>query len=69
MHKLLLTSEADFKSFESAYTGHQVYYGDVQSLLELPEKYPCVVVWQTENNDNGPSWLCGEYVYLDDFED
>jgi hypothetical protein len=67
--KELLYDKSNFDIFIKTYTGNNHDgHGDVVSNLEEPEKYPCVLVWKIEVDDNGPDYIDGEYVYLEDFE-
>lgn len=67
MNKILLTTKEEFEEFERNNTGRLPFYGNTSSCLDNPEKYPCVLVWDIEDNLDGPSHLRGEFVYLDDF--
>ncbi len=75
MNKTLLKSVEDFKKLISENTGRLGFYGLTTTYLDpdnpkcAPETYPCVIVWEIEDDDNGPSMLCGEFVYLSDFEE
>lgn len=68
MNKILITSKEGFEAFEEDNTGRLPLYGNTSSYLDYPEKYPCVLVWDIEDNLDGPSHLRGEFVYLDDFQ-
>lgn len=69
MNKTLVNSYDGFVSFVNDHTGIIAGHGRVRSDFWIsPEKYPCVVVWGIECNDNGPDMLNGEFVYLDDFK-
>lgn len=66
--KTLLSNKTDFDNFLSIYTGYDPYHGKVVSYLSKPEKYPCVLVYEIKVDDNGPDYIDGEFVYLNDFE-
>lgn len=68
MEKILIKSKEEFKSFEKENSGYLGFYGNTISHLEEPEKYPCIIVWDIMDNPNGPCYLRGETVYLEDFE-
>lgn len=68
--KELFKNKNQFDLFISIYTGnHHDGHGNVVSNLSEPEKYPCVLLWKIEVDNNGPDYIDGDYVYLDDFED
>ena len=74
MEKTLLKNYDDFKSLIKENTGFLGFYGRTVTMLDSsddtrPAKYPCVAVWDIEEDSNGPSYLESEFVYLDDFED
>lgn len=66
--KTLLSNKTDFNNFVSIYTGYDSLHGKVVSYLSEPEKYPCVLVYEIRVDDNGPDYIDGEFVYLEDFE-
>lgn len=68
MNKTLLKNKEEFEAFEEDNTGRLPFYGNTRSCLDNPEKYPCVLIWDIEDNSDGPSHLRGEFVYLDDFQ-
>ena len=65
----MLTSKEDFDKFVKYNMGYVPYFGDVDSHLSEPAKYPCVLLWTIKNNDNGAEYITGDYVYLDDFSE
>lgn len=70
MNKTLLKSKEDFEKFENENTGIIPGHGRVVSnFWNGPEEYPCVVAWDIEYDGNGPDYLEGEFVYLDDFDE
>lgn len=69
MIKELLNNATEFDIFIKTYTGnHNDGHGNVVSNLLEPEKYPCVLMWKIEIDNDGPDYIDGEYVYLDDFK-
>jgi len=67
--KTLLSNKTDFDNFLSIYTGYyDSYHGNVISYLSEPEKYPCILVYEIRVDNNGPDYIDGEFVYLDDFK-
>lgn len=68
--KTLLSNKTDLDNFISIYTMYDdPFRGRVVSCLGEPEKYPCVLAYEIKVDDNGPDYIDGEFVYLDDFED
>ena len=68
--KALFEQKTDFENFVKIFTeGKDLYHGKITSYLSEPGKYPCVLVYEIKVDDNGPDYIDGEYVYLDDFED
>ena len=68
MYKTLLNTKEDLDSLIKDNTGWDGYYGNVVAWLDGPDKYPCVLMWEITDDPNGPAYIHGEYVYLDDFE-
>lgn len=70
MDKILLRTKEQFDDFLKSNTGYQPGYGNVTGYMieEGPTKYPCVLVWSTLYDSNGPDYIMGEFVYLEDFE-
>jgi len=67
--KTLFNQKFDFENFVKLYTkDRDPYHGKIVSQLEEPEKYPCVLVYEIKVDDNGPDYIDGEYVYLDNFD-
>lgn len=66
--KKYLGSKFSFDTFIEDYTGFQKGYGKVVSELKEPEEYPCILVWEHKYSENGPDYIDGEYVYLNDFD-
>lgn len=75
MEKTLLNNIEDFKSFIDNNTGRLPFYGNTTTYFNeneedcRPIKYPCIVVWDIWDDPNGPAYLDGEFVYLDDFNE
>lgn len=69
MEKELLKSREQFDCFVNGHIGYSKYYGNITSWLDEPEKYPCILLWDIEDNLNGPCHLVGDYVYPDDFDE
>ena len=75
MNKTLLKSLEDFKKLITENTGQLGFYGYTTTYLNpdvpecSPKAYSCVIIWHILDDDNGPSMLEGEFVYLSDFEE
>ena len=67
--KHFFNNKTDFDIFVSIHTGYNSFRGKAVSCLSEPEKYLCVLVYEIKVDDNGPGYIDGEYVYLDDFEE
>ena len=67
MNKTLLKSEEDFHNFELENTFSIVGYTVVNKLHSKPRIYPCILIWHEFYDSDGPNYIDGEYVYLDDF--
>lgn len=73
MNITLLKSYDDFMNLINENTGNLGFYGRTVTMLDSsddtrPTKYPCVAVWNIEEDSNGPSYLESVFVYPDDFE-
>ena len=66
--KKLISNKTDFDNFLSIWTGYYPNRGNVISAIGEPKKYPCVLLFEIKVDDNGPDYIDGDYVYLDDFE-
>jgi len=67
--KSLFEQKLDFENFVKIFTeSKDLYHGKITSYLSEPEKYPCVLVYEIKVDNNGPDYIDGEYVYLDDFD-
>lgn len=74
MNKTLLKNYDDFQDLIAEVIGVYEFYVKTVTRLDKddttrPRKYPCVAVWDIIDDDNGPSELVAEFVYLDDFVD
>ena len=67
--KNLFKTESSFKGFIKDHTGYDPSRGQVTYRGEDPEKYPCIFVWNYEDDYNGPMYIDGEFIYLDDFDE
>ena len=63
----LFNSKFDFEYFINEDRHYGPPHGNVVCEVDEPEKYPCVLVYELRVDDNGPDYISGEYVYLDDF--
>lgn len=66
--KTLISNKTDFDNFLLIWTGYDPYRGNVISAIVEPEEYPCVLLFEIKADDNGPDYIDGEFVYLNDFE-
>ena len=61
-NKTLLRNKEEFDALVKSNTVNAV------SILDEPDKYPCVAIWDILYLADSPDWLEGQFVYLDDFE-
>ncbi len=74
INKRLLRNIEDFRDLRAScenlpsiegYTSRQPH---TTLNFEYPERYPCVCAYEWHNNDNGPDYYDGGFVYIEDFE-
>lgn len=74
MNKRLLRNIEDFRDLRASCENLPDIEGYTSKLPHTtfnfpePEFYPCVCAHQWHNNDNGPDYYDGDFIYIMDFE-
>jgi len=75
LSKSLLLNEQSYEHLRASYENLPEVENYTESTphtawhLSKPEKYPCVCVFTHYEDNSGPNYYDGDYVYLSDFED
>lgn len=65
----IIHNEVEYSNLLKAYNIKDEYrrYGSISNMIDSPTHYPCILVWYED--DSYGSTYCGEFVYLDDFNE
>lgn len=63
MHRTLVQTPADYANWASA---HQGMYGSPTNKDPEPSEYPCMIIWQEQDNPNGRDFLDYEFITRSD---